>query len=151
MRLRVTRDVVEHERFDRIGLVRMAEAYVAAFAQHHLLATELHFGLAFDGHERPVRALIDDDELVAPPLDPGVLAGGEARRAHELRPCDNCTRATRIFGRVVSVVSSAESSQTSSMIAMSLSLPLTVITSTSRTRPRSSGDNSSAVDAVRIT
>ncbi len=66
-------------------------------------------------------------------------------------PCTSSRRAGRSFGRVVSVVSSDESCQTSSMITMSFSLPLTVRTSTSRTLPRSSGDSASAVAAVRIT
>jgi hypothetical protein len=54
---------------------------VAAFAQHHLLAAELHFGLALVVTNVPFERMIDDDELVAPDARSGVLAGRERPRS----------------------------------------------------------------------
>src|SRR5690606_26931896 len=66
--------------FARIGHA-VAEADAPVAAQHQLLAPEHDFVLVDEGHVSAVGALVDDEELVAAPLDarvqPRSLAVGE--------------------------------------------------------------------------
>src|SRR5687767_13129807 len=51
----------------------------AAGPQHQLLAPQHYvLGLSREPHPRAVGAVVGEYELVTPPLDPGVLAGGLA-------------------------------------------------------------------------
>ncbi len=85
VQLPVARDEGVAQNLGRVGGVRVAEADVAAPAQHQLLAAELDLALAVDRHEGPVRALVDQHELVAPALDPRVHAARRAGRRSRRR------------------------------------------------------------------
>src|SRR5450755_4094996 len=56
----------------------MTKADVAAPAQNQLLAAQGDLGLALDGHPGSVGAVVNQHELVAPPLDMSVHARGLA-------------------------------------------------------------------------
>src|SRR5207248_1140602 len=70
--------------FRRIVLVGVAEADVAMVAQHQLLAAQRDLGFVLDDNVSSVRAVIDEHELVATPLDAGVHARGFAIGEHDV-------------------------------------------------------------------
>ena len=50
-------------------LCAVAESDLSATSQDQLFAADQYFLFAIDGHIRAIRALVDEDELVAPPFD----------------------------------------------------------------------------------
>jgi hypothetical protein len=62
----------------------VAEGDPAATAQDQLLASQLDLGLAFDRHVGAVRALVDEDELIAATFDTRVHPRGEPIGDHDV-------------------------------------------------------------------